>query len=98
MPSARNLLPCGSRHPTLALLAVLALGGAEPVSEDDRNRQDDARSLADRIALLIDHPDIGARLAEQANQLVRRTFGLETQAAGMVSLYREAFETHACTQ
>ena len=53
-------------------------------------RQDDSGSLASRIAELIDHPDVGGRLAATANALVRSAFGLETQAAQMHAIYREA--------
>jgi colanic acid/amylovoran biosynthesis glycosyltransferase len=53
-------------------------------------RQDDSRSLATRIAELIDHPAVGTRLAVGANALVRSAFGLETQAVQMRDIYREA--------
>jgi glycosyltransferase involved in cell wall biosynthesis len=58
-------------------------------------RQDDSVSLAARIGELIDSPDLAARLAAHANALVRRAFGLETQAAEMHVIYRQAVEAVA---
>jgi colanic acid/amylovoran biosynthesis glycosyltransferase len=55
-------------------------------------RQDDKDSLASRIAELIDYPDLGAQLANRANRLVRGGFSLESQAAEMLTIYREAVE------
>lgn len=93
--------------PALSLVLAQAAGlpvictpfaGAERSVIDDETgllcSQDDKDSLASRIAYLIDHPEVGARLADNANQLVRRTFGLETAAVEMVAIYGEAVEQH----
>jgi colanic acid/amylovoran biosynthesis glycosyltransferase len=89
--------------PALSLVLAQAAGlpvictpfaGAERSVIDDETgllcRQDDKDSLAERIAFLIDHPELGARLAERANRLVRGAFGLEGQAAGMLDIYHDA--------
>lgn len=91
--------------PALSLVLAQAAGlpvictpfaGAERSVIDDETgllcSQDDTDSLASRIAYLIDHSEVGARLADNANQLVRRTFGLETTAVEMVAIYGEAVE------
>jgi colanic acid/amylovoran biosynthesis glycosyltransferase len=52
--------------------------------------QDDAEALAERIGYLVDRPELGARMAANANVLVRRRFELAGQADAMTKIYGEA--------
>ena len=75
------------------VVATTAGGIPEAVLDGETGllaRPGEVSALAERAARVLDDPGLRARLVQAASQRVRRDFGLDALARGMLAVYREA--------
>lgn len=55
----------------------------------------DPEAMAEKIALLLEHPELALRMGEQAKQFVSRTFTAETAIQDVIKMWEKARELRA---